>query len=51
MNKFIGLLIIIMMSFALSIAQAGTSNDWKMRREHSSKIDTASFDSLPKVSI
>ena len=36
---------------AISIAQAGTNNDWKMRREHSSKIDTASFDSLPKISI
>ena len=29
---------------AISIAQAGINNDWKMRREHSSKIDTASFD-------
>ena len=28
---------------AISIAQAGINNDWKMRREHSSKIDTASF--------
>ncbi len=36
---------------AISIAQAGIKNDWKMRREHSSKIDTASFDSLPKISI
>ena len=36
---------------AISIAQAGINNDWKMRREHSSKIDTASFDSLPKISI
>ena len=36
---------------AISIAQAGISNDWKMRREHSSKIDTASFDFLPKINI
>ena len=36
---------------AISIAQAGINNSWKMRREHSSKIDTASFDSLPKVSV
>jgi len=36
---------------AISIAQAGINNSWKMRREHSSKIDTASFDSLPKISI
>jgi len=36
---------------AISIAQAGISNDWKMRREHSSRIDTASFDFLPKISV
>ncbi len=36
---------------AISIAQAGISNDWKMRREHSSRIDTASFDFLPKINI
>ena len=36
---------------AISIAQAGINNSWKMRREHSSKIDTASFDSLPTISI
>ena len=36
---------------AISIALAGTNNTWKMRRKHSSKIDTASFDSLPKISI
>ena len=36
---------------AVSIAQAGINNSWKMRREHSSKIDTASFDFLPKISI
>ena len=36
---------------AISIAQAGIDNSWKMRREHSSKIDTASFDSLPKINV
>ena len=36
---------------AISIAQAGISNDWKMRRDHSSRIDTASFDFLPKINI
>ena len=36
---------------AISIAQAGITNDWKMRREHSSRIDTASFDFLPKINI
>jgi len=36
---------------AISIAQAGVNNSWRMRREHSSKIDTASFDLLPKISI
>ena len=36
---------------AVSIAQAGTDNSWKMRREHSSKIDTSSFDFLPKISV
>ena len=35
---------------AISIANAGISKGWKMRREHSSKIDTASFNYLPKVS-
>ena len=35
----------------ISVAQAGIDNSWKMRREHSSRIDTASFDSLPKISI
>ena len=37
--------------YAVSIAKAGISKGWKMRREHSSKIDTASFDSLPKISV
>ena len=35
----------------ISIAQAGIRNDWKMRKEHSSKIDTGSFDFLPKIDI
>jgi len=35
----------------ISVAQAGINNSWKMRREHSSKIDTASFDSLPEISV
>tara|TARA_Y100001970_G_scaffold168379_1_gene205938 strand:- start:1241 stop:2518 length:1278 start_codon:yes stop_codon:yes gene_type:complete len=35
---------------AISIASAGINKGWKMRKEHSSKIDTASFDYLPKVS-
>ena len=35
---------------AISIANAGINKGWKMRREHSSKIDTASFNYLPKVS-
>ena len=34
---------------AISIAQAGINKSWKMRKEHSSKIDTASFAYLPKV--
>ena len=37
--------------YAISIAQAGLSKGWKMRREHSSNIDTASFDSLPTIDI
>ena len=37
--------------YSISLAQAGINKSWKMRRQHSSKIDTASFDSLPKISI
>ena len=37
--------------YSISIAQAGLKKEWKMRREHSSRIDTASFDSLPEISI
>ncbi len=33
----------------ITVAQAGVKKSWKMRKEHSSKIDTASFDYLPKV--
>ena len=36
---------------SISIAQAGVNNSWKMRREHFSKIDTASFNSLPMLKI
>ena len=35
---------------AITIANAGISKGWKMRRQHSSGIDTASFSYLPKVS-
>tara|TARA_A100001011_G_C14307789_1_gene844029 strand:- start:2190 stop:3467 length:1278 start_codon:yes stop_codon:yes gene_type:complete len=34
---------------AISIANSGIGKEWKMRRKHSSKIDTASFLHLPKV--
>ena len=33
----------------LSIAQAGLKKGWNIRRQHSSKIDTACFDLLPAV--
>ena len=33
----------------LSIASAGVQKRWNMRREYSSKIDTADFYSLPMV--
>ena len=36
---------------AISIAKAGINSSCKMKREHFSKIDTASFDSLPKISV
>ena len=36
---------------SISIAQAGINPSWKMKREHFSKIDTASFDFLPKISV
>ena len=36
---------------ALSIAQAGIKKKWNIRRQHYSKIDTASFDFLPTIKI
>ena len=35
----------------LSIAQAGLKKKWNIKRQHSSKIDTACFDSLPIVKV
>ena len=35
----------------LSIAQAGLKKKWNIKRQHSSKIDTACFDFLPTVKI
>ena len=34
---------------ALSIAQAGSKKKWNIKRQHSSKIDTACFKLLPAV--
>ena len=34
---------------ALSVAQAGLKRRWNIKRQHSSKIDTACFDLLPAV--
>jgi len=36
---------------SLSIAQAGLKKKWNIKRQHSSKIDTACFDFLPTVRI
>ena len=36
---------------AISLASAGVQKKWNMRREHSSRIDTADFNFLPKISI
>ena len=36
---------------ALSIAQAGLRKKWNIKKQHSSKIDTACFDFLPTVKI
>ena len=33
----------------LSLASAGVNKKWNMRRDHSSKIDTADFYSLPVI--
>ena len=35
----------------LSIAQAGLKKRWNIKKQHSSKIDTACFDFLPTVKI
>ena len=35
----------------LSLASAGVNKKWNMRRDHSSKIDTADFYSLPTISV
>ena len=37
--------------FALSIAQAGLKKGWNIKRQHSSKIDTACFELLPAVRV
>ena len=34
---------------AISIAQAGINSTWKMKKAHSSKIDTACFKNLPTI--
>ena len=36
---------------AISIANAGINKGWKIRRQHSSRIDTASLNQLPKINI
>ena len=36
---------------ALSIAKAGLKKKWNIKKQHSSKIDTACFDFLPVVRI
>ena len=36
---------------AISVVQAGINNSWKTRREHFSRIDTASFENLPTLKI
>jgi DNA polymerase V len=35
----------------LSVASAGVHKRWSMRRDHSSKIDTADFFSLPTIRV
>ena len=35
----------------LSLASAGVHKKWNMRRQYSSKIDTADFYSLPRIKI
>ena len=36
---------------SLSIAQAGLKKRWNIKKQHSSKIDTAHFDFLPIAKI
>ena len=36
---------------ALGIAEAGLKKKWNVKRQYSSKIDTACFDFLPTVKI
>jgi DNA polymerase V len=36
---------------AISLASAGVQKKWNMKREYSSKIDTADFNFLPKISV
>ena len=35
----------------LSLASAGVQKKWNMRRQYSSKIDTADFFALPRIKI
>ncbi|MEK9959325.1 MAG: DUF4113 domain-containing protein [Pelagibacteraceae bacterium] len=35
----------------LTVADTGFYNNWKMRRNHSSKIDTSSYDFLPTINV
>ena len=36
---------------AISLASAGVQKKWNMKREYSSRIDTADFNFLPKISV
>ena len=36
---------------AISLAGAGVKKRWNMKREYSSRIDTADFNFLPKISV
>ena len=36
---------------AISLASAGVQKRWNMKREYSSRIDTADFNFLPKISV
>ena len=36
---------------AISLASAGVKKKWNMKREYSSRIDTADFNLLPKISV